>query len=62
MRTAGALALLIFVLAASEAGAAPYSSVSAIGKTGNGIFRFPQAIAFDDSGVTDPSGTSGPYV
>jgi DNA-binding beta-propeller fold protein YncE len=62
MRTAGALALLIFVLAASEAGAAPYSSVSAIGKTGNGIFRFPQAIAFDDSGVTDPSGTPGPYV
>ena len=65
MRLAFALTLVTLVLAvAGTATAAPYSSVSAIGKTGGGIFRFPQAVAYDDSGVADPGAgaPAGPYV
>jgi sugar lactone lactonase YvrE len=53
-------AVLVSVAAAV---AAPYSSVSVVGKTGGGILRFPQAVAYDDSGVVDPAGApAGPYV
>jgi sugar lactone lactonase YvrE len=55
--------LLALVLAAT-ASAAPYSSVTVVGKTGGGILRFPQAVAYDDSGVPDPraGAPAGPYV
>jgi sugar lactone lactonase YvrE len=49
------------LLSVAGASAAPYSSVTAIGKTGGGILRFPQAIAYDNSGVIDPAGAP-PYV
>ena len=64
MRAAGVLTLLILALAATPAAAAPYSSVTPIGKTGNGILRFPQAVAYDNSGVADPGAgaPAGPYV
>ena len=63
MRAAGVATLLILALAAAPAAAAPYSSVTAVGKTGGGILRFPQAVAYDDSGVADPAGAPvGPYV
>src|SRR4051794_33527272 len=56
--------LVTVLLAVATASAAPYSSVSAVGKTGNGVFRFPQAVAYDASGVQDPGAgaPAGPYV
>ena len=64
LAAAGVATLLVFVLAALPAVAAPYSSVTAVGATGGGIFRFPQAVAYDDSGVPDPGAgaPAGPYV
>ena len=63
MRLALASTLLTLALAAT-ASAAPYSSVTAVGKTGGGVLRFPQAVAYDDSGVPDPGAgaPAGPYV
>ena len=56
--------LLTLLLAAATASAAPYSSVTAVGKTGGGVLRFPQAVAYDASGVPDPGAgaPAGPYV
>ena len=55
--------LLTLVLAAT-ASAAPYSAVTEAGRTGGGVLRFPQAVAYDDSGVADPGAgaPAGPYV
>src|SRR3954471_18842820 len=60
----GAATLLTLALAAATAGAAPYSSVTAVGKTGGGVLRFPQAVAYDASGVQDPGAgaPAGPYL
>jgi hypothetical protein len=59
-----AASMLLTLAMAATAVAAPYSSVTTVGKTGGGILRFPQAIAYDDSGVADPSAgaPAGPYV
>jgi tripartite motif-containing protein 71 len=64
LAVAGAATLLLLLVAATTVVAAPYSSVTAIGATGGGIFRFPQAVAYDDSGVADPGAgaPAGPYV
>ncbi|MBA2516754.1 MAG: hypothetical protein H0V22_05480 [Solirubrobacterales bacterium] len=45
-------------------GEAAYAPAGVLGKTGGGVFRFPQAIAFDASGVDDPGAGApgGPYL
>ena len=48
--------------APGAARAAEFATPQVYGETGSGIFRFPQAIAYDASGVADPAGPSGPYV
>lgn len=51
------------LLSAASASAAPYSSVTTVGKTGGSILRFPQAVAYDDSRVADSAGApAGPYI
>jgi uncharacterized membrane protein len=59
------IALLSVVLALQAApGEAAYAPAGVLGKTGGGVFRFPQAIAFDASGVDDPGvgAPGGPYL
>src|SRR5829696_5523679 len=59
-----AAAIIGTLVLASASSAAPYSSVTAVGKTGGGVLRFPQAVAYDASGVPDPGAgaPAGPYV
>lgn len=54
------LALAVALAATATARAAPLI----VGDTGGGIFRFPQAVAYDSSGVPDPrpSAPPPPYV
>jgi len=56
--------MLLTLALAATASAAPYASTLSVGKTGGGVLRFPQAVAYDDSGVADPGtgAPAGPYV
>ena len=55
-------ATIALCIAPGSARAADFAPPQVYGETGSGIFRFPQAIAYDASGVPDPAGPPGPYV
>ena len=54
--------MLGLLLVPAGARAADFAAPRVYGETGGGILRFPQAIAYDASGVSDPAGPAGPYV
>jgi LVIVD repeat len=55
-------ATIALCVAPGAARAAEFAAPQVYGDSGSGILRFPQAIAFDASGVADPAAPSGPYV
>src|SRR6187200_2316727 len=61
MRRLAVAVTLGFVLLPGAA-RADFAPPQVIGDTGHGMLRFPQAVAFDASGVADPAGPLGPYV
>ena len=54
------LGIVLAVSLTASAVAAPFTSFSTMGPSGSGIFRFPQAIAWDASGVPDPGPRAPP--
>jgi hypothetical protein len=55
-------ATIALCVAPGAARAAEFAAPQVYGESGSGILRFPQAIAYDASGVTDPAGPASPYV
>jgi sugar lactone lactonase YvrE len=57
-----AVALTLGFVLLPAAARADFGPPQVVGASGGGMFRFPQAIAYDASGVADPAGPPGPYV
>jgi sugar lactone lactonase YvrE len=60
----GIVAVLVLAAVPSAAGAVGFEPPRVYGGSVDGVFRFPQAVAYDDSGVPDgaPGAPAGPYV